>query len=364
MNRIFSILIVMFVMSVQYAASQAVIIFEQQRYDFGTIQEQLGPVTHNFVFRNTGNEPLIISRVRTSCGCTVPEYSEEPIAPNEQGSIKITFNPVGRPGEFSKPIYVYSNTVPERTILRIIGKVVQEGEVSDMQYAYRIGDVALKSLHFSLSKIVKGRVVEDSMAIVNVGSESLVPRAENVPAHIAVSFHPDTLHKGESGMMHIAYNADAIDDWGYRRDEFNLMGVATANTPSTDAGYNTITVSGVLQEDFDSYTPEQRENAPILVVGRPNVDFKVVEGTQKVRREIYIFNAGHTPLTIHKVRTDGDVITAQVKKKTIKPGQSTVMVIELDPMRARSNTLLSDLFIVSNDPTNSTQAIRVTAELR
>jgi hypothetical protein len=90
----------------------------------------------------------------------------------------------------------------------------------------------------------------------------------------------------------------------------------------------------------------------------------VVEGTKKVQREIYVVNAGYSPLEIHKIRTDGGVINAYVKKNKIKPGQSTVMVIELDPMRARSNTLLSDIFIVSNDPSNPSQAIRITAELR
>ena len=346
------------------AIAQAVIVFDSQRHDFGTIQEKMGVVTHNFEFRNTGSEPLVISKVRTSCGCTVPEYSEEPIAPGAVGHVKITFNPSGRPGKFSKSINVYTNTKPERTILRIIGEVVQEGAVPDMQYAYRIGDIALKTLHLSMSKIIKGRVRVDSVEVVNVGSEPLVPRAINVPQHMIVAFIPDTLQKGEEGVMLVTYNPDVIDDWGYRRDEFNIVDVVSNNATENEAQYNTITVSGVLQEDFDSYTAEQRENAPILVVGRSVVDFKVVEGTQKVRREIYVVNAGYSPLEIHKVRTDAGVLNAYVKKKKIKPGQSTTMVIELDPMRARSNTLLSDIFIVSNDPSNSSQTIRVTAELR
>lgn len=358
------IVTLLFVLLAECAAAQAVILFDEQRHDFGEVQENLGVVTHNFEFRNAGNEPLVISKVRTSCGCTVPEYSEEPIAPGERGHVKITFNPSGRPGKFSKSINVYTNTTPERTILRILGNVVQDVNVPDMQYAYRIGDVALKSLHLSMSKIVKGRIMEDSLEVVNVGATPLVPRAVNVPRHIAVAFTPDTLHKGDVGMMHITYDPDAVDDWGYRRDEFNIVGTASENTLLEDTHYNTITVSGVLQEDFEAYTAEQLEQAPILVVGRKSVDFKVVEGTKKVRREVYVVNAGYTPLVIHKIRTDGGVINAYVKKNKIKPGQSTTMVIEIDPMRARSNTLLSDIFIVSNDPNNASQAIRVTAELR
>ena len=358
------ILTLLYVLLAQWAGAQAVLIFNEQRHDFGEVQEELGEVTHNFTFRNNGNEPLVISKVRTSCGCTVPEYSEVPIAPGDTGSVKITFNPAGRPGKFSKPIYVHANTVPERTILRIIGNVVQGEAVPDMQYAYRIGDLALKSLHISMSKVKKGTIKRDSVEVANVGSYALVPQAVGVPRHLAVTFTPDTLQKGEVGIMHIAYDPDAIDDWGYRRDEFYIEGTVSADTPAADSHYNTIMVSGVLQEDFDAYTPEQLERAPILVVGRPSVDFKVVEGTQKVRREIYVVNAGYSPLEIHKVRVDDSMLEATVKKNKIKPGQSTTMVIELDPMRARSNTLMSEIFIVSNDPTNPSQSIRITAELR
>lgn len=347
------------------ALSQAQIEFGERRYDFGKIEEELGKVSCNFEFKNTGNEPLVISNVRASCGCTVPEYTQEPIQPGETGEVKITFNPAGRPGKFSKSIYVYTNTEPNRTILRVMGNVVRdETTVTATQYAYRIGDLALNSLHLSMGKLPKGRTSQSSIEIVNVGQEALAPQVINVPSHIQVAFTPDTLHKNERGIMSITYNSDAIADWGYRLDEFNITGTTTSATPSADATYNTITVSGILQEDFDSYTDEEREQAPILAVGRQQVDFKVITGTQKATRDIYIANVGFSPLKIHKIRCDNSIITARVKRTTLKPGQSTLLTIEVDPMRARSNTIVSDIYIVSNSPSNSTQAVHITAELK
>ena len=95
-----------------------------------------------------------------------------------------------------------------------------------------------------------------------------------------------------------------------------------------------------------------------------DVNFKVVKGTQKVQREVYVVNAGFSPLVIHKVRCDNSAIQAHIKKTKLKPGQSTKLIIEADPMRAKSNTLISDLYIVSNDPGKPSQAIRVTAEFQ
>lgn len=101
----------------------AVMTFDEKTHDFGTIKEADGPVTHIFEFTNTGNEPLVILAVNASCGCTRPEYPKEPIKPGKKGEIKVTFNPAGRPGEFSKDIKVRTNG-SKRPILKITGTVV------------------------------------------------------------------------------------------------------------------------------------------------------------------------------------------------------------------------------------------------
>lgn len=364
MEVIRKISLLLLVLVTSHAIAQPAITFGERRYDFGTIQEADGKVSCDFSFTNTGDEPLVISKVRTSCGCTAPEYTQEPIAPGSTGNVRITFNPAGRLGMFSKSIYVYTNTDPERTILRIMGEVVREDDKIETQYAYRIGNLALKSLHIPLNKIVKGRYAYGSIEVANMTNDTLVPQIENLPPHITAEFDPPTLGKGESGVLNITYNPDAVDDWGYRRDEFNIVRSSVGITAGSEALYNTITLSGVLQEDFDSYTDEQRENAPILALGSRDVNFKVITGTKKVQRQLYVINAGFSPLTIHKVRCENNAIKTKLKKTTLKPGQSTLLVIEIDPMQMQANTLSNDIYIVSNDPGNPSQPIRITAEFK
>lgn len=105
------------------AEKKAVISAEETSHDFGQIKEADGKVTHTFVIKNTGDAPLVITRVIASCGCTTPEWTKEPIAPNATGEIKITFNPKGRPGPFNKTISVYSNGKTGSYILTIRGEV-------------------------------------------------------------------------------------------------------------------------------------------------------------------------------------------------------------------------------------------------
>ncbi len=82
--------------------------FKMDTHDFGTVPE--GPAAeYEFKFKNTGKEPITISKVQASCGCTTPSYSKDPVLPGKEGAIKASYNTNGRPGAFTKTITVVSN---------------------------------------------------------------------------------------------------------------------------------------------------------------------------------------------------------------------------------------------------------------
>ena len=98
--------------------------FEKTTHDFGNIKEDGGTVSTEFEFVNSGDKPLKIESARAECGCTKPEYPKGEIAPGQQGVIKVSFNPYGRPGGFIKKVTVRTNGNPSKTILKIRGSVV------------------------------------------------------------------------------------------------------------------------------------------------------------------------------------------------------------------------------------------------
>lgn len=83
--------------------------FDELTHDWGMVME--GPdATTKFTFVNKGNEPLVIQKAQASCGCTVPSYSKEPVAPGATGSIDVAFHTQGKPaGAFTKTITITSN---------------------------------------------------------------------------------------------------------------------------------------------------------------------------------------------------------------------------------------------------------------
>ncbi|MEC8537560.1 MAG: DUF1573 domain-containing protein [Bacteroidota bacterium] len=96
--------------------------FDMEVWEFGEINE--GDVIDTiFTFTNVGKEPLIISNAKAGCGCTVPQWPKEPIAPGETGKIAVKFNSKGKPGPQNKPVTLTMNTTPNTMKLRLVGKV-------------------------------------------------------------------------------------------------------------------------------------------------------------------------------------------------------------------------------------------------
>lgn len=102
--------------------------FDKTEHDFGTINE--GDIVETvFEFTNTGKSELIITSAKGSCGCTVPEWPKEPIAPGEKGEIKVKFNSYKKPNKQQKQVTLMTNTAEGKEILIIKAQVTPSSTV-------------------------------------------------------------------------------------------------------------------------------------------------------------------------------------------------------------------------------------------
>ena len=103
--------------------------FEEPVYDFGVVEEgEL--VRHVFTFTNTGDEPLVLFDAKGSCGCTVPKWPREPIAPGETASITVEFNSKNKKGKRNQRVTLSGNTDPAQTFLYLKGEVIPRDEAT------------------------------------------------------------------------------------------------------------------------------------------------------------------------------------------------------------------------------------------
>ncbi len=96
--------------------------FDEMTFDFGTVNDG-EKVRHAYKFKNTGTEPLVISNATGSCGCTVPQWPQTPIAPGATGEIMVEFDSKNKPGRQTKTVTITANTNPVTTRLTITGEV-------------------------------------------------------------------------------------------------------------------------------------------------------------------------------------------------------------------------------------------------
>ncbi|TDE12425.1 DUF1573 domain-containing protein [Dyadobacter psychrotolerans] len=122
MKVFFSALVLFIGLTTVSFAQKGVLKFKEETHKFGQVPQGT-PVTNIFTFTNTGSDPVVISNVTVSCGCTTPEWSKTPVLPGKTGTIKATFNAAAA-GPFNKPVTVFSNTEGGSITLYLNGEVV------------------------------------------------------------------------------------------------------------------------------------------------------------------------------------------------------------------------------------------------
>lgn len=117
-----------------YSQNGPKIEFKEETINYGTVTKGEDSGKRVFEFTNTGNEPLLISDAKSSCGCTVPSYPKEPIAPGSTGTIEVQYNM--NPGPISKTITITTNAINKENgmvALRIKGNVIVKEEKSVLE---------------------------------------------------------------------------------------------------------------------------------------------------------------------------------------------------------------------------------------
>lgn len=99
-----------------------VMAFAETTFDFGTVDEG-EVVSHTYTFTNAGDEPLVLSNAKGSCGCTVPNWPREPIAPGQTADVTVTFNSKNKKGKRNQKVTITANTNPPQSFIYLTGDV-------------------------------------------------------------------------------------------------------------------------------------------------------------------------------------------------------------------------------------------------
>ena len=196
-------------------ADSTTVEFKELEVPFGPIK-QGEKFEHDFFFTNTGKSPMKIASAQGSCGCTVPEYPKEPIAPGATGKIHVTFNSAGKMGDQYKTVTINANTRPNPIRLALKGKVEPAADApttAPIEQAKAQPMPATPMLKFPTAEQNMGAVAPNtdlSVKFSNAGAQPLkltkVKGSKNIKV---VSFTKDEIGTGSSGVVTYRFKSKA-----------------------------------------------------------------------------------------------------------------------------------------------------------
>ena len=331
-------------------------------HNFGTIGESDGYAQHIFTFKNTGDAPLVISRVTASCGCTKPEWPQQPIQPGQESDIIIMYNPQGRPGNFNKTATVYTNEGGgyKRHTLTILGNVTEKpSDKAYVQYVDTIGNIGIEKKNVSYKVFNINEQNKDLINIKNYNKENAYFVWDNIPDYITVN-GPEFLKGDWPGEMYIIVDgAKTTEKRGRITDKLNLT---VKDNNGNVLGRETFTVTVNYLDDFNNLSPLQKVSASSIEIDNSRLDFGDVK-KGKATKQFVITNSGKSDLIIHSLTSeDPRVVFPDINGKTIAPGSSLTVKATIRAKDLNSENINTDIYVVSNAPKTPVRMILVAAK--
>lgn len=314
----------------------------QTEHNFGAFDEDDGTVECKFVFTNKGPEEVSIRSARASCGCTMPHYPHDVIAPGDSAAITVAYNPTGRPGHFNKTIRVNFSDDNVQTLV-ISGVVIGSQNTLRSRYPFEAGPMKLRSRQVPFGTVLKGKGKSAVFEVYNASHEPIVPEWRNVPSYLRISTVSDTINPGEQGVYSLVMTPGNTEIYGILTDSAQI--VVPGNDPVK------VDLTAILEEDFSKLTPGEVAKSPQVVVDNQRIDFgEFPADGGEVTRSFTIENRGKSDLLLRRVYTTDPGVSVRVDADKVKKGKSTMAYITVDPSALTSPLLNARVQIIANDP--------------
>jgi hypothetical protein len=310
-------------------------------FDFGRIYENHGKVSHTFTLKNSGSTPLIISNVRTNCGCTSPAWTKEPVEPGAEGFVTVEYDPKNIRGSFHKTVQVQSNASNANMFLTISGVVVPA--LKKEKLYYKVGDLSVKSRHINLGYLYKGTMGHAAITIANLSDEPMELALTDIPEQIEEYRLPGLLQAGEYGQIEVYYNTNKVDEWDVVIDRLSIVINGKKDIQSR------LAVTANIREDFRDLTDEQLQLAPVATFSESTINYDTIPQSESLKCQFLLENTGKSDLFIRAVKPSCGISVKFPEDNSLAPGESTYIEANFDP-KGQQGEFKNSITVITNDP--------------
>ena len=185
--------------------------FEKTVQDIGTLTEDNAPRACSFTYTNVSKAPVIITRVRTTCGCTAADAYTGKVLPGEMRTITLTYHPKNHPGTINTNTFVYLSSSDKTPVARLtlIGNVIP-GADEWARYPYAMGKLRLKQNQLEFREVAAGKQPSERILCGNSGDKPLRLSALIIPKFATFRTEPEVIQPGSEADIVVTVNASLI----------------------------------------------------------------------------------------------------------------------------------------------------------
>ena len=344
-------------LSLGFAHSQE-LSFEKTTHDFGRFPPDAQKLTHTFTFTNTGKAPVTLKDVKSSCGCTTPEWPKEPIEPGERSSIKVDYDATTSDGYFRKSVTVLTEQSSMQS-LTIEGEPRQQSRKNGSSVeGYRVeqGRLALKEGVASFGHIPTSHVDTAYLTAYNAGDKPMLIKKIRAKANLGAPGLPRTLEPKQSTklMVTFASTSTVIASQG---DLGATEGQGVFLTNDETKPYKAFRFKA---EVYPEVRPKRNQKGePEAKLAQKVLDFGSLGANNLIKTGTMLKNTGDAPLKIKGTDSEGCGCEAPVPSKDrLKPGEQTRLSVELNTSSYKGK-IIRNLDIYTNDPDNPYVTLKI-----
>lgn len=303
------------------------------------------PITVEYELTNSGNRPLIINKVLTSCGCAMVDYPKEGIPADGKAKLRVTYD-AKQMGHFNKQIGIYSNASKEPEMLTLRGVVVDEVVDFVGDFPYSLGELKVDTTEIMFDNVNSGDRPQAKIHVFNNSASTAQPVVMHLPGYLSAEVSPSKIAPGHSGVVTVTLNSTLLRDYGLSQTSVYL-GFVPGDKVSSD---NKIDVSAILLPSFHNLSESQLASAPKVQLSTTTLYLGSFEGKSKCKGEIIIQNTGKEVLVIDNLQMMAAGLELSLNTTKIAPGESARLKVTAIAKVLRRVKAKPRILLITNDP--------------
>ncbi len=315
-------------------------------HNFGDIMLSDGPVSCSFTVSNISDKPIVIYNVVSTCGCTNVKWTKEPILPDKQGKVSVTYSNDEGAYPFDKTLTMYVSGIKKPVLLKVLGVSMEKKKTLEELYPVAFGPLALREATIKCGNLEQNEQKSESVMVANLSSKPITVSFANVSDHLNVKVSPNPIPARSTAEMSFTVTASR-DLWG--KNSYMATPLINGKAYVGSDGNNALTFNAFTKENFGNISDAEKANGPMPKIKASTFSAGMLKRGQTIHAEFTVVNEGKKPFEVYKVDADAKSWSHNTIQ-SIKPGEKATLKVDVNTSDMSDGEVLTIVTLTTNSP--------------